>query len=196
MLGILRIVAFALLAACGGGGSGGPHGTPSRFLYASASGFLYASYNWVANGGTVGGVAAFSIAASSGALTAVLGSPFTVSGIPYWVAIDASGKFLIASMSFQPGAAPGNYLAVLSIDSGSGALASVPGSPFGPPTCGPVTADPSEPLVYAGLGSWPTGSPAVLVLSLDQTTGASATIGQTAVSDSRKFSVSQIALTQ
>src|ERR1700689_95000 len=35
---IVRILALALMAGCGGGGSGGPPETPSRFLYASARG--------------------------------------------------------------------------------------------------------------------------------------------------------------
>lgn len=157
--------------------------------------FLYAGYQFgeAVNVGFGGRVAAYSIDASSGALTAVPGSPFSVGGAPYSVAIDASGSFLIVNINPR-GSSPGNCLAVLSIDAGTGALASVPGSPFGPPTCAPVTADPSEPFVYAGVGS-ATGPAAVLVLSLDQTTGALATIGQTAVPDSTKFNVAGIALT-
>ena len=156
--------------------------------------FLYAGYEFdVGNVGFDGAVATYSIDASSGALTAVPGSPFSVGGVPNSVAIDASGSFLIVSISPRLGGAPGNCLAVLSIDAGTGALASVPGSPFGPQSCGPVTADPSEPIVYAGVGS-ATGPAAVLVLSLDQTTGALATIGQTAIPDSTKLGVGSIAL--
>jgi 6-phosphogluconolactonase (cycloisomerase 2 family) len=130
--------------------------------------FLYASYE------RDNDVAAFLIGATSGTLTAVSGSPFTVSGYPTTLAVDASGKFLIVGI--QPGAV-GNCLDVLSIDSGTGALALVPGSPFGPAAlfCG-VAADPSEPLVYAGTGGTQPGPgipPATVVaLSVDQTTGA------------------------
>jgi 6-phosphogluconolactonase len=156
--------------------------------------FLFAGYEFDDVAGFDGAVAAFSIDASSGALTAIPGSPFSIGGVPNSVAIDASGSFLIVSISPRLGGAPGNCLAVLSIDAHTGALASVPGSPFGPQSCGPVTADPSEPFVYAGVGS-ATGPAAVLVLSLDQTTGTLATIGQTAVPDSTKVNVSGIALT-
>jgi 6-phosphogluconolactonase len=136
-------------------------------------------------------VAAFSIDASSGALTAVPGSPFSSSGSPTSVAIDASGRFLIVSV-FP--AAPGNCLDVFSIDSSTGALASVPGSPFGPAICGFVAADPSGEFVYAGTGS-AMGPAGVLVLSVDQATGALAPTGQAAVADKTKLGSGFIAVT-
>jgi 6-phosphogluconolactonase (cycloisomerase 2 family) len=161
--------------------------------------FLYASYETGVNVAQGGGVVAFSIDASSGALTAVPGSPFSVGGVPNSVATDASGKFLIVSISPLPGGAPANCLAVLSIDPGTGALASVPGSPFGPlQSCGAVAADPSLAFVYAGTTSdaLPGAAPAaIFVLSVDQTTGALAAIGQAGPGNPSYFSVSSIALT-
>ena len=162
--------------------------------------FFYASYQSGVNVGEDGGVVAFSIDASSGALTAVPGSPFSVDGIPNSIAIDASGKFLIVSTSPLPGGAAGNCLAVLSIDPGTGALASVPGSPFGPlQSCGAVAADPSAAFVYAGTASdgiGPGAAPAaIFVLSLDQTTGALTSIGQGGPENPSLFSISSIALT-
>jgi 6-phosphogluconolactonase len=151
--------------------------------------FLYVPYQFVVvNVGSDGGLAAYSIDASSGALTAVPGSPFGVGGVPNSVAIDASGKFLIVSMYPRLGGPPGNCLAVLSIDANTGALTTVPGSPFGPmQSCGSVAADPLGPYVYAG------NNPAtVFVLSIDQATGALASIGETSITD--KLGVSFIAL--
>jgi 6-phosphogluconolactonase len=127
--------------------------------------FLYVGGN--------GGVAAYSIDAASGELTAVPGSPVNVDGVPYSAAIDASGKFLIVSTSPPPGGAPGNCLAVLSIDPSNGTVTPVPGSPFGPlQTCGTVVADPSAEYVYAG------SSGTVSVLSIDQATGELALVNQ------------------
>jgi 6-phosphogluconolactonase len=139
--------------------------------------FLYAGYEFaLANVGKDGGVAAYSIDAASGALTAVPGSPFSVGGVPNSVAIDASGKFLIVSISPRLGGPPGNCLAVLSIDPGTGALSPVPGSPFGPlQTCGGVAADPSGEYVYAGSAF------TVSALSIDQATGELALIDQATV---------------
>src|SRR5262249_53408129 len=108
-----------------------------KFLYASSQSF-------VPNVGPDGGMDAFSIDSTTGALTAVPGSPFSVGGVPGSVAIDASGSFLIVGTGPRLGGGPGNCLAVLSIDPGTGALTPVPGSPFGPlQACGGVAADPS-----------------------------------------------------
>ena len=155
--------------------------------------FLYVPYQFVVlNVGFDGGIAAYSIDAASGALTAVPGSPFGVGGVPSSIAIDASGRFLIVSI-FPLGG--GSRLAVFSIDPGTGALTSVPGS-FGPTyVWGPVVADPSGPYVYAGTALQNENTSAtVFALSIDQTTGALASIGQT-VPDSTKLGVSFIALT-
>lgn len=137
--------------------------------------FLYVGYiiSNALGGEGGGGVAAYSIDAASGGLSAVPGSPFSVGGIPGAAAIDASGKFLIVSTSPVGGGAAGNCLAVLSIDPGTGALAPVPGSPFGPfQTCESVVADPSEEYVYAGSNG------TVSVLAMDQATGELTLISQ------------------
>jgi 6-phosphogluconolactonase len=153
--------------------------------------FLYVPYQFaVVNVGSDGGLAAYSIDPTSGALTAVPGSPFSV-GAPNSVAIDASGKFLIASI-FPLGG--GSRLAVFSIDPGTGALTSVPGSFGSTYVWGAVAADPSGPFIYAGTISTSTNTPAALfVLSIDQTTGALTPIGQTAFPNA--YGVGFIALT-
>jgi len=142
--------------------------------------FLYVVYE--------GGVAAYSIDAASGELTAVPGSALGVDGVPNSAAIDASGKFLIVSTSPPPGGAPGNCLAVLSIDPSTGTVTPVPGSPFGPlQTCVVVAADPSAEYVYAG------SSGTVSVLSIDQATGELALVNQATLPGAQE--VSFIALT-
>jgi 6-phosphogluconolactonase len=154
--------------------------------------FLYVGYQFVVlDVGGDGGLAAYSIDAASGALTAVPGSPFGIGGAPYAVAIDASGRFLIVSI-FPLGG--GARLAVFSIDPDTGALTSVPGS-FGPTyVWGAVAADPSGPYVYAGTGLQTANNPAIVfALSIDQATGALASVGQTTIPD--KLGVSFIALT-
>jgi len=169
--------------------------SPAQMAIDTTGKFLYASYTFViVNVREDGGVAAFSIDPTSGELTAVPGSPFSVGGIPNSVAVDSSGRFLIVSIIPQ---APGNCLAVLSIDPGTGALTRVPGSPFGPlHSCGPAVTDPSGPFVYAGAYSANLSTPAtVFVLSIDPATGALAPITETAFPDSSKVFVGAIALT-
>ena len=154
--------------------------------------FLYVPYQFVElNVGSDGGLAAYSIDAASGALTAVPGSPFGVGGIPSSVAIDASGRFLIVSI-FPLGG--GGRLAVFSIDPGTGALTSVPGS-FGTTYAwGAVAADSSGSYVYAGTALQTANSVAtVFVLSIDQTTGALASRGEITIPNN--LGVSFIALT-
>ena len=154
--------------------------------------FLYVPYQFVVvNVGADGGLAAYSIDAASGALTAVPGSPFAVGGVPSSVAIDASGKFLIISI-FPPGG--GSRLAVFSIDSGTGALTSVPGSFGSTYAWGAVAADSSGPYVYAGTALQTANNPAVVfALSIDQATGALTSVGQTTIPD--KLGVAFLALT-
>jgi len=74
------------------------------------------------------GVLAFSVG-SGGALSLIGGSPFTVPGQtgnsnPFGVVVDVSGKFVYETMSMT------NQIAAWSLDSTSGVLTSVPGSPF------------------------------------------------------------------
>jgi 6-phosphogluconolactonase (cycloisomerase 2 family) len=202
--GLLQIAGFSIDSATGALSAlpGSPVSTmiSARNVTGDVSGymaidptgkFLYVSYVVLVNGASEGGVAAFSIDVSSGALTAVLGSPFSAGGSPTAVAIVASGRFLIVSKFPE---APGNCLDVFSIDSSTGALASVPGSPFGPAVCGFVAADPSGEFVYAGTGS-ETGPATVLVLSVDQTTGALTPVGQAAVPENAKLGAGFIAVT-
>jgi len=88
MLGLYRILAFALLAGCGGGGSGGAPETPSKFLYAGVVGGpnTFQTYVW---GFAVG---------PGGTLSPVPGSPAPTS--------DGGGPIAIARADGIRGTAP------------------------------------------------------------------------------------------
>lgn len=77
-----------------------------------------------------GAVAAFTVDSTSGALTPVPGSPFPLNPVsmsdtmPGQVVVDSSGKFVFAT------AVNNSAVAAFSIDTSSGVLTAVPGSPF------------------------------------------------------------------
>ena len=104
--------------------TGSPFASGNNFqLVVDPSGkFLYAS-----DDNPPGGILAFTIA-PSGALTPVSGSPFAIPGQtvansePY--GIVSAGSFVYVTLSAA------DQIAAFSIDSGTGALTSVPGSPF------------------------------------------------------------------
>jgi 6-phosphogluconolactonase (cycloisomerase 2 family) len=157
--------------------------------------FLYSSYNFfVVNVGADGGIVAYTINAA-GALAVVPGSPFDAGGVPVSIAIDSTGKYLIAAIYARLGGPPGNCVAVLAINSNTGALAPVPGSPFGPMnSCGAITADPSQPYVYVGSSFSGSNAPAtVSVMSVDPSSGMPTLIGTTSIAN--KVAVSDMALT-
>lgn len=91
--------------------------TPVKLAIDPSGKFLYAS-NSVSSS-----LSAYSVG-SSGALTPIPGQPFTVGAGPNWITIDPSGKFLyVASLN------AGNFSG-FTIDSGSGALTPMSGSPY------------------------------------------------------------------
>ncbi len=119
---------------------------------------------------------AYSIDAASGFLTAVPGSPFGSGGrgIEATAAIDALGNFLFVSLANYnfPGT---NCLGASLIDANTGALAAVPGSPFGT-ACGELAADPSGPYLYSG------GSGLITAYAIDPSSGALTTLNSVKVS--------------
>lgn len=80
--------------------------------------------------GPPNGVSAFTIDSTTGALTSVPGSPFAFAGQtvlnsnPVGIVVDSTGQFVYVALRAT------NQVAAFSIVSGTGALASVPGSPF------------------------------------------------------------------
>jgi 6-phosphogluconolactonase len=69
-------------------------------------------------------IAAFSVNSTSGALTALAGSPISTGQDPRYVALDPSGQFLYTSNSGD------NTISAFSVDANSGVLTEIIGSPF------------------------------------------------------------------
>ncbi len=70
------------------------------------------------------GVSAYTIDATSGALTPVAGSPFAAGGFTDILAVDPTGKFAYVANVYS------NNVSAYTIDGTSGALTPVAGSPF------------------------------------------------------------------
>jgi 6-phosphogluconolactonase len=147
--------------------------SPAGVLVPSTGKFAYVVNE--NNGGTVT-VSGFSINPKTGALSAVPGSPFKLSGGQYGVAgaVDPSGRFLYVAVNMIP---PYNYGGVFGfvINPTNGALTAVPGSPFPTAqlaTAGWLTVDPSDRFVYVTNLSYDLSSDSISGFSIDPTTGA------------------------
>lgn len=137
-------------------------------LVADPSGkFLYASLQGDNS------IAAFNIDSATGALTSVAGSPFPTgagSG-PAWlfdsITISPSGKSIYALSS----SASSSVVSVFTIDSNSGSLTPIVGSPFSAvpsPISGGLVVEPSGKFLYIAGGN----ASYILPMSIDGTTGA------------------------
>ena len=80
-------------------------------------------FAYVANAGGYQGVSAYTINATSGALTPVAGSPFAA-GWPRGVAVDPKGKFAYVTNYYS------DNVSAYTINASSGALTQLAGSPF------------------------------------------------------------------
>jgi 6-phosphogluconolactonase (cycloisomerase 2 family) len=125
--------------------------------------FLYVP--WVPQGQTAT-VQVFSIAHSSGALTAVTGSPFALNTTASdSIAADPKGRFLFVGDSVT------GVISALSINSTTGALTVAPGSPFAVSGANPthLAVDGTGTYLYATVSA---RNGVVFGFSIDQTTGA------------------------
>jgi len=143
--------------------SGSPFtaGTSPRSIAIDPDGkFVY-----VANQGMVGGsgnISAYAMDSSTGALTAVAGSPFTAGSNPQFVAIDPTGKFAYAANEGS------SNVSAYAINATTGALTAIPGSPFSAlwrPSS--IAFDPSGRFAYVTLSS-----NSVSAYAINATTGA------------------------
>jgi 6-phosphogluconolactonase (cycloisomerase 2 family) len=149
--------------------SGSPFsaGSAPMHLVVNPSGtFLYASnYN-----DQMGSISAYTINPTTGALNEITGSPFaTQVGFPGpgHLAIEPGGKFLYVGLGGTVNA--NHFVAAFSIDSSTGGLTSVPGSPFATGN-GPfsIAVDPSGMYLYTANSHDNT----VSAFSLNAATGA------------------------
>jgi 6-phosphogluconolactonase len=120
------------------------------------------------------GVGGFTIG-TTGALTSIPGGPFSppgdALGPPTEIAIDPAGKFLYASTVFDVSDTGGLNVWGFTIDSQTGALTSMPGSPFATQENGQphgIKVDPSGKFVYVALSN----ANSIAAFTIDSTTGA------------------------
>jgi 6-phosphogluconolactonase (cycloisomerase 2 family) len=129
-------------------------------------------FAYVANQGSstvASSISAYTINASSGRLTAISGSPFRdgaagTFALANSVAVDPSGRFAYVANT-------AGSVAEYTINSSSGALAAIPGSPLtvgSTPTA--VAVDPSGRFAYVTNGG--SGSPFVSAYAINTSTGA------------------------
>jgi 6-phosphogluconolactonase len=103
-------------------------------------------FAYVANRGS-NNVSAYSVDASTGALTAIAGSPFAAGTLPVAVAVDQTGHFAYVVNQMDA------TISAFTIDRASGALTPVSGSPFATGTSPTsVAIDPSSFYVYVTKG--------------------------------------------
>ena len=116
--------------------------------YSATTSNAQTEFVYVTNGGS-DNVSAYTIDATSGALTAVAGSPFGAGNGPNAVAVDAGGMFAYVANQNYPAAS--GTVSAYTINATSGVLTPVAGSPFGEASGEPygLAVDPTGKFVYA-----------------------------------------------
>jgi 6-phosphogluconolactonase (cycloisomerase 2 family) len=163
------ISAFAINSATGGltAVPGSPFSTAPPIPPSNNSGvnsvavdptgkFLYAALNGS------NAISAYTINSSTGALTAVVGSPFPAGSVPMIVRVDPSGRYAYAANMDS------NNISAYLINSSNGALTPIAGSPFssgGGPTG--LAIDPSGQFLYVANGH----SDDISAYSINKSTG-------------------------
>lgn len=149
--------------------AGGPNTFPRAVTVDPSGKFAYVPSGIV---GTAGQVWAYSINRTTGALTAITGSPFAAADGPYIVAIDPSGSFAYVGNFYS------NNVSAFTINATTGALTAVAGSPFA--TGGSFQGN-TMPIVFAFVNLDPSGkfayvanagSNSVSAFTINPTTGA------------------------
>jgi 6-phosphogluconolactonase (cycloisomerase 2 family) len=123
--------------------SGSPFATgglgPRSIAVDPSDAFLYVASGDNSVGQDLGVVSAYTINSTTGALTAIAGSPFASGGTsPFGVTVDPTGRFLYVANNNS------NNVSAFTINSTTGALTAIAGSPV-PTDSGPisVTVDPT-----------------------------------------------------
>jgi hypothetical protein len=115
--------------------------TSGALVFSSSGKFLYTDFYTYTNTKFISGLAGYSIDPSTGALTAVAGSPFSMGS--EWcdgqIAIDGSGSFIYCSQTVSTTYSSTSTINGYRIDPTTGALAELPGSPFSFPVGGAST---------------------------------------------------------
>ena len=124
-----------------------------------------------------GNVSAYTINSITGGLTPVPGSPFAAGVTPDWVAVDPSGKFAYVADYCGIGFCASGTVSAFTIDSTTGALTPVPGSPYAAGTVpNTVAVDPSGKFVYVAnecaVDYCASGIGSVSAFAIDSASGA------------------------
>jgi DNA-binding beta-propeller fold protein YncE len=134
---------------------------PNRMAIGGGGKFLYVGMSGTANANNT--VSAFSIDATTGALTQITGSPFTTGNDPQGIATDPSGKFLYTANSQD------TTLSAFTIDSSSGTLTPTSGFPYVTSSAPAALAvDPGGQFLYVGENS----TNGIEAFSINATSGA------------------------
>src|SRR6266849_2313018 len=105
-------------------------------------------FAYVANDGS-SNVSAYTINSTTGALSPVTGSPFAAGSFPFSVAVDPTGKFAYVANACGVTCTVSGNVSAYTIDSTTGALSPVPGSPFAAGSFPiSVAVDPSGKFAY------------------------------------------------
>jgi DNA-binding beta-propeller fold protein YncE len=139
--GIAVLFVLATLGACGGGGDSTVAAPPASISAATQSPDNVAGFAYVANSGS-DNVSAYTINATTGALSEVAGSPFAAEIGPESISVHPSGKFAYVA-NFGSANVSGSVSAY-TIDASTGTLSEIAGSPFAAGTLPvSITVDPS-----------------------------------------------------
>jgi 6-phosphogluconolactonase len=155
--GALRAVTGSPFAA----GSG-----PNSVTVDPSGRFAYAT-NYYGNN-----VSAYTINNSTGALSAVAGSPFAADEGSVSVTMDPSGRFAYVANEYGTGSGAGSVSAY-TINSSTGALRAVAGSPFAAGTQPrSVTVDPTGQFAYVANSNNAVGNGDISAYTINNSTGA------------------------
>ena len=140
--------------------------TPIQAIVDPTGKFLYASNN----GDSMGTISAYSIDSTTGALTPIAGSPFATQANfpgPSGFAFGGGGKFLYVGMAGTANA--NNVVSGFAVDSTTGALTQITGSPFAAgKDPGHIASDPKGKFLFTANSQDNT----VSAFTIDATSGA------------------------
>ena len=150
-----------------------PVNGPGALAMDSKGKLLYYGSDSFGNGlsEVIGGL---SVNTASGVLNLVPGSPFPADQVPFAILVAPSGHFVYTENTSNPPVSPLplQSLSGFAVDSGTGAIVPVTGSPFAVPTNANLTGfamHPTGKFMYASTGPAANG---ILAWSVDSTTGA------------------------
>ena len=138
-----------------------------------------------------GSLAVYAIDGTTGKLTPAPGSPYSTGGGLISVSAEASGRFLYALTQCIGSDCSTGSVSVFSLDTGTGALTPIAGSPFSAAVQAPemMSADPNGRFVYTVTSCNPSdcNNGTVEVFSADQTTGTLTLVAGSPFSSAGRF---------